>query len=98
MSVSENCKRFIGGADGNRSDKGDKTGIYVKQACQFFEYTPVVVDESHLLVKIPYEDAMRLRPGAVSLQCALTDADGNKQAAEIVQVDVKSFLKEAGYA
>lgn len=30
LSVSENCKRFIGGADGNRSDKGDKTGILRK--------------------------------------------------------------------
>lgn len=78
--------------------KASNLEFYVKQACQFFRYTPVVVDETHLLVKIPYEDAMRLRPGSVSLQCALTDADGNKQAAEIVQVDVKSFLKEAGYA
>lgn len=84
--------------EGTDLTKVTKLEFYVKQACQFFQYTPVVVDGTHLLVKIPYEDAMRLRPGAVSLQCALTDADGNKQAAEIVQVDVKSFLKEAGYA
>lgn len=83
--------------DGTDLTKATKIEFYVRQGCSFFQYEPTVVDETHLLVKIPYEDAMRLRPGAVSLQCALTDADGNKQAAEIVQVDVKSFLKEAGY-
>ena len=77
--------------------KVTKLEFYVKQACQFFQYAPVVVDETHLLVKIPYEDAMRLRPGSVSLQCALTDADGNKQAADIVSAPVKDLLKEAGY-
>ena len=55
------------------------------------------VDETHLLVKIPYADAMRLQASTVRLQLALTDGDGNPMAAEIVQTDAKKFLKEAGY-
>lgn len=71
--------------------------FYVKQACRTFEYTPEVVDETHCTVLIPYEDAMKLRPGDVWLQMAFTDADGNPQAADIVSQPVKELLKEAGY-
>lgn len=84
--------------EGTDLTKVTKLEFYVKQACQFFQYTPVVVDETHLLVKIPYEDAMRLQASTVRLQLALTDGDGNPMAAEIVQTDAKKFLKEAGYA
>lgn len=83
--------------EGTDLTKASKIEFYVKQACQFFQYTPVVVDETHLLVKIPYADAMRLQASTVRLQLALTDGDGNPMAAEIVQTDAKKFLKEAGY-
>lgn len=81
------------------TDLTKATGLefYVRQACCFFQYTPTVVDETHLLVKIPYDDAMRLRPDKVHLQLALTDENGNPLAADIVQENVKKFLKEAGY-
>lgn len=83
--------------EGTDLTKASNLEFYVKQACQFFQYTPVVVDETHLLVKIPYADAMRLQASTVRLQLALTDGDGNPMAAEIVQTDAKKFLKEAGY-
>lgn len=72
--------------------------FYVKQACHTFEYTPEVVDETHCTVLIPYEDAMKLRPGDVWLQMAFTDENGNKLTVRKVQQPVEEFLKEAGYA
>ena len=84
--------------EGTDLTKASNLEFYVRQACCFFQYTPAVVDETHLLVKIPYDDAMRLRPDKVHLQLALTDENGNPMAAEIVQESVKKFLKEAGYA
>lgn len=72
--------------------------FYVKQACQFFQYTPEVVDETHCTVLIPYEDAMKLRPGDVWLQMAFTDENGNKMKVPKVRQPVEEFLKEAGYA
>ncbi len=72
--------------------------FYVKQSCHTFEYTPEVVDETHCTVLIPYEDAMKLRPGNVWLQMAFTDENGNKITVRKVQQEVDEFLKEAGYA
>lgn len=83
--------------EGTDLTKASNLEFYVRQGCTFFQYTPEVVDETHLFVKIPYDDAMRLREGRVHLQMALTDESGNSLAAEIVQEDVKKLLKEAGY-
>ena len=42
---------------------------------------------------------MQLDTGkSARLQLALTDGDGNPQAADIVSQPVKELLKEAGYA
>lgn len=83
--------------EGTDLTKATKIEFYVRQGCSFFQYEPTVVDETHLLVKIPYADAMRLQASTVRLQLALTDADGNPQAADIVSTPVKDLLKEAGY-
>lgn len=83
--------------EGTDLTKVTKPEFYVKQACNFFQYTPTVIDETHLLVKIPKEDAMRLRPGTVKLQFAATDGDGNPITVETVEKTVAEFLKEAGY-
>lgn len=75
-----------------------KLEFYVRQGCLFFQYAPSVVDETHLLVQIPFEDAMQLKANQQALlQLALTDSGGNRQAADIVSVPVKDLLKEAGY-
>lgn len=73
--------------EGTDLTKATKIEFYVRQGCSFFQYEPTVVDETHLLVKIPYADAMRLQASTVRLQLALTDGDGNPMAAEIVQTD-----------
>lgn len=78
--------------------KASNIEFYVKQACRTFEYTPEVVDETHCTVLVPYEDAMKLRPGDVWLQMAFTDENGNKIPVRKVQQPVDEFLKEAGYA
>lgn len=83
--------------EGTDLTKVTKPEFYVKQACTFFQYTPTVIDETHLLVKIPKEDAMRLRPGTVKLQFAATDGAGNPITVETVEKTVTEFLKEAGY-
>lgn len=83
--------------EGTDLTKVTKPEFYVKQACQFFQYTPKIVDETHLLVKIPKEDAMRMRPGTVKLQFAATDGDGNPITVSTVEKTIEEFLKEAGY-
>lgn len=84
--------------EGTDLTKATKLEFYVRQGCSFFQYEPTVVDETHCTVLIPYEDAMKLRPGNVWLQMAFTDENGNKITVRKVQQEVDEFLKEAGYA
>lgn len=81
------------------TDLTKATGLefYVRQGCTFFQYTPVVIDASNMLVQIPKDDAMRLRPGTLELQFAATDENGNPITVEPTEETVKKFLKEAGY-
>ena len=53
--------------EGTDLTKATKIEFYVRQGCSFFQYEPTVVDETHLLVKIPYADAMRLQASTVRL-------------------------------
>ena len=71
--------------------------FWVKQSSVFLEYTPEIADSGTMLVHIPREDAMRLREGTVDVQFAFTTQDGRALASDIVRVDVKRLLKEAGY-
>ena len=71
--------------------------FYVSQITFFETYEPIVVSPSEMVVKIPFEDAMRLTDGDVSLQFAFTDADGNHRASDIVKTNVSRLLKEDGY-
>lgn len=72
--------------------------FYVRQALFFGCYVPTVISSSEMVVKIPLEDAKKLRHDkAVELQFAFTDANGNPDASDIVNEDVKKLLKEDGY-
>lgn len=78
--------------------KATKLQFWLRQGRKFFEYVPTVVDETHLLVVVPFADAIQLDPGrSARLQLALTDESGNPQAADIVTQPVRELLKEAGY-
>lgn len=78
--------------------QASKLEFYVRQDARFYQYTPTVIDDTHLTVQIPKEDAMRLLPNKpVRLQLALTDGDGNPIATDIVQMTVQELLKETGY-
>ena len=71
--------------------------LYVKQGYLFFEYVPEVLSDTELLLRIPVEDAMKLRTSPVQLQLAFTDEAGNPGATDVVGVSVEELLKEAGY-
>lgn len=83
--------------EGTDLTKASNLEFYVRQGCTFFQYAPEVLDETHLLVRVPYADAMRLRPPKAKLQLALTDENGNRRATLITEVSVYYLLKEAGY-
>ena len=83
--------------EGTDLTKASNLEFYVRQGCTFFQYAPVVVDETNMLVRIPKDDAMRLRPGMVELQFAATDENGNPITVDPMDEPVKRFLKEAGY-
>ena len=71
--------------------------FYVKQDGLFFQYTPVVVDASNMIVTVPYEDAMKLRKTTVKVQFAFTNESGHPDSSAPVEIPVGEFLKEAGY-
>lgn len=71
--------------------------VYIKQGDVFLQYTPTVVDAETITVDIPFEDAMQLKSGPVSVQFALTDADGYEMATDPKQMSCGVLLKEAGY-
>lgn len=71
--------------------------FYVRQPGFFREYRPEVVSAKEMLVHIPFEDAMELRPSDAMLQFAYTDSNGVPRATEIEEIPVSALLKEAGY-
>lgn len=71
--------------------------FYVKQGKLFIETVPTVLDETTMLVTLPFEDAMKLIPNRkCELQFAFTQ-DNVPYASDIEIVDVKDLLKEDGY-
>ena len=71
--------------------------LYIRQGCRFLQYTPSLVDDSHIAVTVPLEDARQLNSGPGQIQLAYTDANGVPQASEIEDIQVGELLKEAGY-
>lgn len=71
--------------------------FYVKQSGFFGEYKVSVTSAHEMVVDIPFEDAMKLRPGKANLQFAFTDAQGVPDASNVLAVDVRDLLKEVGY-
>lgn len=71
--------------------------FYVKQRHFFGCYTPSVVSASEMAVTIPFADAKRLTKGTAELQFAFTNAEGNPDASDVVEVEVANLLKEVGY-
>lgn len=63
----------------------------------YLEYIPTVVDETHVAVTIPYEDAMRLMVGEIEYQMGLTTAKGTPLLSKWKKIPVEKCLKEAGY-
>lgn len=72
--------------------------FYVQQsreACKV--YTPVIVDNTHIEVDIPREDAMKLRSSVVKVQLAFTNLNGYPVASDVLILPVGDLLKEDGY-
>lgn len=71
--------------------------FYVKQPPLSFCYIPEVISSEEMLVVVPFEDAMKLKPGEVKVQFAYTDAAGNPRPSPTEIVPVDELQKEAGY-
>lgn len=71
--------------------------FYIRQWNTFFQYEPLVIDSSTMLVTIPKNDADRIAMGCVELQFAFTDEEGNDDASDILSINVKDLLKSEGY-
>lgn len=63
---------------------------------QYLELEANFVEDT-LVVRIPYEDAMKLSTSPAEVQLLWTDKDGNKQATKPKLVEVDKLLREAGY-
>ncbi len=63
----------------------------------FLIYTPQIVDDTHIQVEIPFEDAMKLKSDAAKIQFAFTNSSGYPCATEILTVQIGDLLKETGY-
>lgn len=64
----------------------------------FIQLEPTAVDDTHIDVEIPYDEAMKLSSTQAQLQLAFTDSNGQACATEVLTVPVTELLKEAGYA
>lgn len=83
---------------GSDLSKATKIEFWIRNGTRFLQYAPTVVDATHLLVVIPYKDAMGLDASkGVLMQAAFTDANGNPIATDIVRDTVTELLKESGY-
>lgn len=74
--------------------------VWVYQLSTKLKYEPMVLNQTQLLVTVPYEDAMRLRSGVsnmVDIQMAYTDISGVPKASEVVSIQVDRLLDEEGY-
>mgnify|MGYP006991655040 CR=1 FL=1 len=71
--------------------------VYLRQGALFRQYTPTVVDAETMIVEIPFEDAMQLTPGRVTLQFAYTDEHGEPQNSRERVVPVGNLIKQEGY-
>nr|DAJ54963.1 MAG TPA: hypothetical protein [Caudoviricetes sp.] len=83
-----------------------KPEFYVRQANKFFQYTPEIVDEKTMVVRIPFEDTMQLTPKKIvnglksppcMVQFAFTRENGTPDYSEKLEVDVEDLLKTEGY-
>ena len=71
--------------------------FYLRQGDFFRQYSPVVINEHEMTVKIPYADAMQLDASHVRLQFAFVDENGASRASEVQSLSAGVLLKEAGY-
>lgn len=60
-------------------------------------YVPTIIDNTHIEVDIPYEDAMKFMHTTASIQLAFTNMVGYPVATEIETIPVRELLKEEGY-
>ena len=73
--------------------------LFLRQGfCGFYgEYEPAILSADEVMVVIPYEDAMQLRAGRVTVQMAWVDNAGEPVVSDPAEVEVGVLLKEAGY-
>lgn len=84
--------------EGASLENASNLEFYVKQEhgeCKI--YYPTVVDDSHIEVEIPLEDAMQLRLARTEIQLAYTNLNGYPVATEVTTVQVADLLKAEGY-
>ena len=60
-------------------------------------YTPTIIDNTHIEVDIPYEDAMKFAPTEADIQLAFTNVNGYPVATEIETIPVGDLLKGEVY-
>ncbi len=77
--------------------KISKIEVYLRQGTFFRQYTPTVVDAGTMLVEIPFDDALQLKPGRASMQFAYTDEAGHPQNTRERVVPVENLIKQEGY-
>lgn len=72
--------------------------FYIKQGELFFQYTPQIIDEHRMTIKISYDEAMQFSPDTnAESQFAFTDIFGNKGASEITKIPVDDLINNDGY-
>lgn len=83
-----------------------KPEFYIRQANNFFQYIPEIVDDKTMVVHIPFEDAMQLTPkknvnGLKSPPCmvqfAFTKDNGAPDYSDKLEIEVEDLLKTEGY-
>lgn len=87
------------GQGGEKLDLSKATNLLfsIKQQYGVYLEFPVTHIDGKLLVKIPYESAMKLTTSPAKGQLYWTDEYGNKKATLSAPLCVEELLREAGY-
>ena len=85
--------------DGTLVDFSKASNILFSLRQQYGTYLelPGLWAEGKLLVKVPYEDAMKLTTSSTKAQLYWTDEYNHKHATTAREISVEELIREAGY-
>lgn len=97
--IESNLLLTVKNLDGTPVDFSKASNILfsIRQQHGVYLEFPALLVEGKLLVKVPYEDAMKLTTSPTKAQLYWTDEYDRKHATTACDIPVEELIREAGY-